>query len=107
MMEEVLASLPAAFTGKFRNLTFEVEDWHEKDAEPDGSLVMGTFRGIPLTQQSWNEDFPCTIVLYRKAHLAVTSSRKELRREIRGTLIHEIAHYFGISDERLVELDAY
>lgn len=108
VMEQVLTTLPEIFTSRLRNLTFEVEDWHPDQSEESEELVLGTFHGFPLTEQSWrNDQYPSRIVLYREALTASCSSLSELRSEIRATLLHEIAHYFGISDERLHELEAY
>jgi predicted Zn-dependent protease with MMP-like domain len=75
----------------------------EEDAdEPD---ILGLYIGVPETERGHEEPIePPRILIFRKPLVAMTSSREELRDEIRITVLHEVAHHFGISDERLDEL---
>ncbi|MEZ4519139.1 MAG: metallopeptidase family protein [Chloroflexota bacterium] len=82
-----------------------------------GSMLLGLYSGIPLTErtQGYNLVPPDTITLYQGPLERVARQRlrqgesytERLQAEVRHTVIHEIAHHFGISDERLVELGAY
>lgn len=83
------------------NVIFIVED-----SAPDGSNILGTYDGYSLAERDtygYGEE-PDRIILYREALLAHCPTREDLVREIRVTLVHEIAHFYGISEERIHEL---
>jgi len=74
------------------------------DAEwPD---LLGLYTGVPLTERGsdYIGELPDVIYLFRRPHLALGLPADELRDEIAKTLLHEIAHYFGIDDEHLDEI---
>jgi predicted Zn-dependent protease with MMP-like domain len=84
------------------NLVFVTED-----RPADGSLdLLGLYEGIALTErgQYGFGELPDRIVLYREPLLAVAETLDELRDEIHVTLVHEIAHFYGIDDEELHRL---
>jgi predicted Zn-dependent protease with MMP-like domain len=84
------------------NVVFVVED-----RAADGSLdLLGLYDGWALTERDryGMGELPDRIIVYREAHLAVCDSVDELRDEVHTTLVHEIAHFYGIDDERLHEL---
>jgi predicted Zn-dependent protease with MMP-like domain len=100
-----LAELPAEFRAQITNLDIVIED-----EPPAGSRALATYRGVPLPQQShfhaWS--WPHKITIYRGPLLRLTGSEPErLEAEMRHVIRHEIAHYFGISDARLIEIDRY
>ena len=69
--------------------------------------MFGLFEGIPLTKRgpmSYTGAIPDRITLYQGAISRYCNSDDEVRRQVRKTVIHELAHHFGISDERLTEL---
>ncbi|MGV8912386.1 MAG: metallopeptidase family protein [Rhodoglobus sp.] len=73
----------------------------------DGSLsVLGLYDGVALTErgQYGFGELPDRIILYREPLLAICESLDELKEQIHITLVHEIAHYYGIDDEQLHEL---
>jgi predicted Zn-dependent protease with MMP-like domain len=78
-----------------------------EDRAADGSLdLLGLYDGWALTERDryGMGELPDRIIVYREAHLAVCDSVDELRDEVHTTLVHEIAHFYGIDDERLHEL---
>ncbi len=84
------------------NVVFVVEDRPE-----DGSLdLLGLYDGLALTErtQYGMGELPDRIVVYREPHLAQCETDDELRDEIHTTLVHEIAHFYGIDDEQLHEM---
>ena len=84
------------------NIVFVVEDRPE-----DGSLdLLGLYDGVALTERDAYGfgEMPDRIVLYREPLLSICHDEEELRDEIHVTLVHEIAHYYGIDDDRLHEL---
>lgn len=97
-----LDQLPDDMVAGLENVVFVVEDRPE-----DGSLdLLGLYDGLALperTQYGMGE-LPDRIVVYREPHLAQCESLDELRDEIHTTLVHEIAHFYGIDDRQLHEL---
>jgi len=94
--------LPDEMVDGLDNVVFVVEDRPE-----DGSLdLLGLYDGVAVTERDTYGlgEMPDRIVLYREPLLAITENEDELRDEVHITLVHEIAHYYGIDDDRLHEL---
>ncbi|MFG6278220.1 metallopeptidase family protein [Microbacterium sp. 5K110] len=97
-----LDHLPDDMVDGLDNVVFVVEDRPE-----DGSLdLLGLYDGWALTEREryGSGELPDRIILYREPHLAACTDEDELRDEIHTTLVHEIAHFYGIDDARLHEL---
>jgi predicted Zn-dependent protease with MMP-like domain len=97
-----LDALPAEMVDGLDNVVFVVEDRPE-----DGSLdLFGLYDGWALTERDryGSGELPDRIVVYREPHLHACSDPDALRDEVHTTLVHEIAHFYGINDERLHEL---
>jgi predicted Zn-dependent protease with MMP-like domain len=90
-VERALASLPPELARALENLAILVED--ENPEDPD---LFGLFEE--------QEYLPATITIYRLPLVESFPDPEELEREIRITVLHEVAHYFGIDEERLTEL---
>lgn len=100
-----LDSLPKQLRSAVSNVQIVVDE-----EPPDGEPLLGLYEGIPLTRRtsSYSGVLPDKITIYRGPLLRLYgSSEPRLRSMVRHVVIHEVAHHFGISDERLVELDAY
>jgi predicted Zn-dependent protease with MMP-like domain len=101
---EALDSLPAWVLERLENVEVIVEDRPPRD-EPN---LLGRYHGIPLTERRYYAGvLPDTITLYRRTIERQARDEDELRRVIAHTVEHEVAHFFGISDDRLRDLDAY
>ena len=97
-----LDELPDEMVDGLENLVFVVEDRPE-----DGSLdLLGEYQGVALTHrdQYGFGELPDRIVLFREPLLAVCETLNELRDEVHVTLVHEIAHFYGIDDDELHRL---
>lgn len=97
-----LDELPDEMVDRLENLVFVVEDRPE-----DGSLdLLGIYEGVAITERDRYGfgELPDRIVLFREPLLAVCDNLEELRDEIHVTLVHEIAHYYGIDDDELHRL---
>ena len=105
--EEALDSLPEEFRSRIENVAILVEDFPPHQLPPQRGkqrrLLLGIFHGVPATQRSVFDMSvgPAHIVLYQKNIEAVCSSDAEIRHQIRQTLIHELGHYFGMTEEQL------
>ncbi|WP_299520459.1 metallopeptidase family protein [uncultured Serinicoccus sp.] len=92
--------VPAPLMARLDNVVFLVEDEPPAE-EPD---LLGLYDGIPLTERDWGAQLPDRIFVYRGPLLRMCTDREELLDEIAVTVVHEIAHHFGIDDARLHEL---
>jgi predicted Zn-dependent protease with MMP-like domain len=104
-VQEAIDSLPPDLAELIDNVLFVVED-----EPPKGEELFGEYYGVPQTERgvSYSGALPDVITIFRaQLERDYGANPAELRIEIRRTVLHEIAHYFGISDERLVELDRY
>jgi predicted Zn-dependent protease with MMP-like domain len=101
--EHVRAALdmvPPELAGGLENVAVVVEDEH-----PDDPDLFGSFDGVPRTERtSFGPTPPATITIYRLPLEESFSDPDELVRQIRITVLHELAHYFGIDEARISEL---
>jgi predicted Zn-dependent protease with MMP-like domain len=100
MVVTALDSLPDELGRLMRNVAVTVE--------PDGGRpgLLGLYQGVPLTSRgSWYAGvLPDRIIIYRRAICRICNTEDEVVEQVRRTVIHEVAHHFGIGDERLAEL---
>ena len=104
-VEEAIESLPQDLRTFMSNVAVVVED-----EPPDGLPLLGLYQGLPLTRRGsgYAAVPPDKITIYRGPLERLSSGVPErLRAQVRRVVLHEIAHHFGISDERLHELDRY
>lgn len=102
LVADELDRLPDEMVEGLENLVFVVEDRPE-----DGSLdLLGIYDGLAVTERGnyGMGELPDRIVVYREPHLAQCGDEQELRHEVHTTLVHEIAHYYGIDDAQLHEM---
>jgi len=104
LVAEALDSLPRWVLKRLENVEVLVEE-RPPQGEPN---LLGRYHGIPLTKRSnYSGVLPDTITLYRSTVQRSARNEDELRKVIAHTVEHEVAHFFGISDERLRDLGAY
>ena len=105
LVAEAIDSLPAWVLKRLENVEVIVQDRPPK-GESD---LLGRYQGIPLTKRDlgYAGVLPDTITLYSSTIARHAKSEEEVREVIGHTVEHEIAHFFGISDERLREMDVY
>ncbi|MDT0407231.1 metallopeptidase family protein, partial [Streptomyces edwardsiae] len=102
---DALSSLPANLRAAMSNVEIVVED-----EPPDGQPLLGLYRGVPLPQRTSNYSgaLPDKISIFAGPLTRLAAGDTDrLRRRVTHVTLHEIAHHFGISDERLIELDRY
>ena len=101
LVADALDSLPEPFRSRLANLAIIVEDSPPQESYR-GGLLLGLFSGVPRTLKSvFSADPPDHIFLYQKNIEAICSTEAQIERQIRDTLLHEIGHYFGLSEEEL------
>lgn len=105
LVEDALDRLPDDLAGFMSNVAVVVED-----EPPPGMPLLGLYQGVPLTgRSSWYSGVPPDkITIYRGPIERIAGDDPErLKAQVRRVVLHEVAHHFGISDERLRELDRY
>jgi predicted Zn-dependent protease with MMP-like domain len=106
LVAEALDGLPDWVRDAMDNVEVLVDDLPPADQRN----LLGLYHGVPLTARgsSYSWVVPDTITLFRATIMAVAGHDEErVRRQVTRTVIHEVAHHFGIDDDRLHELDAY
>jgi predicted Zn-dependent protease with MMP-like domain len=98
-------SLPGDLRAQMSNVAIVVED-----EPPRGQPLLGLYQGVPLTRRTsfYSGALPDKITIYRgPLERLYGGDPALLAAQVKRTVLHEIAHHFGISDDRLVELDRY
>ena len=109
---DALATIPKRFRGAMANLAILIEDEPsaallcEMEIEPPDTLF-GLYQGTPLTERSWSygNTLPDRILLFQGPHEREAVDEDDLVASIGETLIHEIGHYFGLSEEEIEEIE--
>jgi predicted Zn-dependent protease with MMP-like domain len=110
LVDQALAGVPAEFRPFLEGVAVVVEDWApeallEELGVPAEETLYGLYSGRALTQGLRESgELPPRITIYRGPLLEVCEDEEDLRDEIATTVIHEIAHHFGVSEARLAEL---
>jgi predicted Zn-dependent protease with MMP-like domain len=112
LVEEALDSLPERFASLLDNVVVVVEEepsasdlevLHDDDHGHEHGELLGLYRGTPMTRRSYDSfRMPDQIAIFRGPILRVSRTRDEAHRQIRETVIHELGHYFGLSDAEMV-----
>ena len=108
LVEESLDLIPDELAKLIENVAVVVQDWPTPaQSRHARGMLLGLYEGISLTRRSplsYNAVMPDRITIFRGPHLRITNSIEQLRRRVARTVIHEVGHHFGISDDRLKEL---
>jgi len=101
LVSDALDLIPPQLAAVMDNVVVLVEDRH-----PDEDDLLGLYEGVALTERDshYAGSLPDTITIYRDALLDVCDGEDEVVEEVKITVVHEIAHHFGIDDDRLHEL---
>lgn len=103
LVSRALAGLPERYREKMRNVEVVIADEPDAEQAQAGDLL-GLYEGVPLTERRDEPWLPDRISIFRRPIERMSSSPQVQAKIVRDTVIHEIAHHFGISDERLDEL---
>jgi predicted Zn-dependent protease with MMP-like domain len=112
LVAEALQSIPRRFRKELRNIAIIVEDepskalLREMEVTPPDTLL-GLYSGVPLTERSWRGEqrMPDRILIFQGPHERASRDEDDLVIAIAETLIHEIGHYFGMSEEEIEEIE--
>jgi predicted Zn-dependent protease with MMP-like domain len=114
LVVEAIEGLPDEIQAVLENIEVLTDDWPTRaqlasvGLPPDGGLL-GLYEGVPQTARTsdYGMVLPDRITIFRGPIQAWCRTEPEIREEVRHTVVHEIAHHFGIDDDRLIDLGAY
>ncbi len=100
LVADALDQVPAELLDMLENVVFLVEE------EPEhGADILGLYEGVPRTERTWGDlGLPDRITIFRGPTLRMCDDEQQVADEVAITVVHEIAHHFGIDDARLHEL---
>jgi predicted Zn-dependent protease with MMP-like domain len=106
VIRETIDSLPDWVHDALDNVEVLVIDEPDEEHDPEGQGLLGLYIGLSLPERGvdYAGELPDVIYVYRRPHLELGLPPNQLRDEIARTLIHEIAHYFGIDDDHLDDI---
>jgi predicted Zn-dependent protease with MMP-like domain len=111
LVEEAVSELPGEFREKLENVAIIVEDYPSKELLEQQGLsgeetLFGLYEGVPLTERRYFEQpfYPDRILIFQGPIEDECDSPAEIKEEVKITIVHEIAHFFGIDDEHLEDL---
>ena len=107
-VRQAYRELPGRVKDAMGNVDISVEDWPDQESSDlagEGETLFGLYTGIPLTEREGvGSPLPDRIIIYRSPILRSCTSREQVAREIRITLLHEVGHCLGMSEADLHRL---
>lgn len=112
LVDAAVASIPEEFLQKLDNVAVVVEDWPTPNqlqklrARGERGFLLGLYEGVPQTRRRHygiGGQLPDKITIFRKPLLAISRTKVDLMVRVRKTVIHEIAHHFGMDEEQVRE----
>ena len=111
LISDAIRDLPEEFRSKLKNVAIIVQDYPSEDlleqvGVPEGDTLFGLYEGVPLTQRGFFDAplHPDRILIFQRAIEDECDSPEKIKEELRITLVHEIAHFFGMDDDYLKEI---
>jgi predicted Zn-dependent protease with MMP-like domain len=111
LLDDAIKELPEEFREKLQNVAILVEDYPsqellERMEVPEGETLFGLYEGVPLTERGHFDAplLPDQILIFQRAIEDDCDSPEEVKEELKITLVHEIAHFFGMDDDYLEEI---
>jgi len=99
VVRQTITSLPEEFLKQLDNVEIVIED------QPANPSLLGLYRGVPKTGRGFSySSLPDKITLYKEPLLRISRNEDEAKKHIRNTVLHEIGHHFGLSDEELYKI---
>ena len=108
IVEDALRDIPEPFRSRMENVGVVVEERPHPEllrslGMSHGETLLGLYQGVPLTERGdwYNLVVPDKITLYRRPIMAACRNRDEIRQQVKSTVLHEVAHFYGIDDDQL------
>ncbi|HPW64591.1 MAG TPA: metallopeptidase family protein [Candidatus Omnitrophota bacterium] len=112
LVRETVKGLPAEFARRLENVAVVIRaepSARQKKESGGEEELLGLYEGVPYGERTHHDGpvFPDRITIFRGPILRSCQDRREIRRAVRDTVLHEFAHYFGLSDEHMIAEDIY
>lgn len=111
VVEDALRSIPEGFHRYFEQVVVDIEDMPDEDVCDDLGLddprgLLGLYQGVPLTERSVEavSHLPERIIIYRRNIERMCRTRRQMVEQIRKTVLHEVGHHFGLTEQHLRDL---
>ena len=110
LVRKALEQLPEEIVAHLDNVDLVVEEQPSNNqlrasGIDEDDILLGLYEGVPLTQRDdYGMVLPDKITLFQRSIESICSSEEEILEEVRQTVVHEVAHHFGLDDERLEEM---
>jgi len=111
LLDDAVKELPEEFRAKLENVAIIVEDYPSKELletmeVPDDETLFGLYEGVPLTERGHFDAplMPDRILIFQREIEDACDTPEEVKEELKITLVHEIAHFFGMDDDYLEEI---
>ncbi len=109
LVEEAVAALPRSFRKRIENLEVLVEERppRRRSSRASSRTLLGLYHGVPLKDRGsyYGNIPPDVIVIYQEPIERLCASDDEIRQRVREVVLHEIGHYFGLSEQELREIE--
>ncbi len=109
LVEEAVASLPRSFRKRIENVAVMVEERppRRRSSRTSTSTLLGLYHGVPLKDRGsyYGNVPPDVIVIYQEPIERISASDEEIRDHVREVVLHEVGHYFGLSEKELREIE--
>lgn len=99
IIKQTIQSLPEEFLSQLDNVEIVIED-----EPPHNAPLLGLYHGVPKTKRFSYSALPDKITIYKEPLLGISSTIEEAEGHIKDTVLHEIGHHFGLSDEELYRI---
>jgi predicted Zn-dependent protease with MMP-like domain len=107
LVADALDAVPAELASAVENVAVIVADWPPREDRGGGGVLLGRYEGVPLTRRDptrYAGVAPDRITIFQGPLCARATDEADLAAQVRTTVLHEIGHYFGLSDARLRDL---
>ncbi|MGB7297076.1 MAG: metallopeptidase family protein [Candidatus Aminicenantales bacterium] len=109
LVEEAVDSLPRSFRKRIENVVIMVEERppRRRSSRASTGTLLGLYHGVPLKERGsyYGNVPPDVIVIYQEPIERISASDDEIRARVREVVLHEVGHYFGLSEEELREIE--
>lgn len=104
IVNQSLDELPEEFKTQLDNVEVVIEEWPIDSRGRPHARLLGLYHGVPKTERTLPPLFPDKISIYMGPILLISHSVEEAKKNIKNTVLHELGHHFGLSDEELRKL---
>ncbi len=108
IVREAISEIPQELQTQIDNVEIVIEDWPSKEQLGDYQSpydLLGLYHGIPKTERANYSSLPDKISLFKEPILSLSTDEEKMKHHIRETILHELGHHFGLSDEELEEIE--